>query len=121
MKRFVVPILVIALGVAWLLNVKNILPEVNWIWTIGLGVSGVVLLVIEKINKFNFLVGVFLIIASVFSILRQTGKINPNVEVPTLCIIFGILMLIVQILNLQNPSWMIDDKKLKKKTNDLQS
>lgn len=111
MKRFAVPILVIALGVAWLLNVQNILPGVNWIWTIGLGVSGVVILVIDKINKFNFLVGVFLMISSLFSILRQTGKINPNVEVPSLFIIFGILMLIVQMLNLQNPSWIIDHKK----------
>jgi len=111
MKRFAVPILVIALGVAWLLNVQNILPGVNWIWTIGLGVSGVVILVIEKINKFNFLVGVFLMISSVFSILRQTGKISPNVEVPTLFIILGILMLIVQMLNLKNPSWIIGDKK----------
>ncbi len=111
MKRFAVPILVIALGVAWLLNVQNILPGVNWIWTIGLGVSGAVILVIDKINKFNFLVGVFLMISSVFSIFRQTGKINPNVEVPTLFIILGVLMLIVQLLNLQNPSWIIDDKK----------
>ncbi len=111
MKRYAVPILVIALGVAWLLNVKNILPSVNWIWTVGLAVSGIVFLVIDKLNKFNFVVGLFLMISSVFSILRQTGIITPNVEVPSLFITLGILMLMVQILKIENPSWIIKDKK----------
>lgn len=109
--KYGVPILVIAFGVAWLLNVNNILPGVNWIWTAGLAVSGILLLVLDKLNKFNFVVGLFLIVAALFSILRQTGKITSAVEVPTLFILLGVLMLLAQVFKLQKPSWIMDDKK----------
>jgi uncharacterized membrane protein YhhN len=111
MKRFIIPVLVIALGVAWLLNVKDVLPGVNWVWTMGLAVTGLILLVIDKINKFNFVVGSFLLIATVFSILRQTGKMSQDIEVPSLFILLGVLMLLVQVLNLQSPGWAVDISK----------
>lgn len=43
-KRFVVPILVILLGVTWMLNVLEIIPGVDWMWTLGLAVAIPVLL-----------------------------------------------------------------------------
>ena len=111
MKKLVVPLLVITLGIAWILNVRDILPGVNWIWTIGLAISGIICLIIDKINKFNFVLGLFLIIASVFSILRQTDRIPEDIEVPSLFITLGILMLVAQLVKLPSPSWVIDKPK----------
>jgi hypothetical protein len=44
--------------------------------------------------------GPFLIIASVFYVMRQTGKINIDLEVPILVIVLGVLMLISQLSKL---------------------
>jgi hypothetical protein len=102
-KDLIPPVLVIALGVTWLLNVVDILPGVNWIWTVGLAAVGVITLMIGGINKLTVVVGPFLMIGSVCSLLRQLDKLQTDREVPILTIILGMLMLLVQILNLPLP------------------
>jgi len=47
--------------------------------------------------------GPFLIIASVFSVMRQSERININLEVPILVIVLGVLMLISQLSKLPLP------------------
>jgi hypothetical protein len=89
-----VSLLVIAIGIAWLLNTMHILPGVNWVWTIGLAAGGVFVLALGGLNKLSVVVGPFLIIASVFSLLRQRGAINVDHEVPSLVIALGALMLL---------------------------
>ncbi|MGA2061128.1 MAG: hypothetical protein ABSG67_11650 [Thermoguttaceae bacterium] len=102
-KELIAPILVIALGVTWLLNVIDIMPGVDWIWTVGLAAVGVITLLLGGINKLTVIVGLFLMISSVCSLLRQVGKLPIEREVPILTIILGILMLLVQILDLPMP------------------
>ncbi len=34
------PILIIAIGIGWLLTTHNLLPGVDWIWILNLGVLG---------------------------------------------------------------------------------
>ena len=102
-KELIAPILVIALGVTWLLNVLEIMPGVDWIWTIALAAVGVITLLLGGINKLTGVVGPFLMIASVCSLLRQTGQLPTDREVPILTIILGVLMLLVQLLNLPMP------------------
>ena len=96
-KGVVVSLLIIAVGVAWLLNTLHVIAGVDWIWTVSLAAAGVLTLAWGRLNKMNFLVGVFLLIASVFSVLRQTGKISVDVEVPVMVITFGLLFLIAQL------------------------
>jgi hypothetical protein len=72
----------------------HILPGVNWVWTIGLAAGGVFVLALGGLNKLSIVVGPFLIIASVFSLLRQRGAINVDHEVPSLVIALGALMLL---------------------------
>jgi hypothetical protein len=105
-KRFVVPILVILLGVTWLLNVLKILPGVDWIWTVGLAAVGILTLTVGGINKLTVVVGPFLMVASVCSILRQTGRLEIDREVPILTIVLGCLLLFVQFLNLPLPDML---------------
>jgi hypothetical protein len=103
LKSLIAPILIIALGVTWLLNVLQIMPGVDWIWTVGLAAVGVITLLLGGVNKLTVVVGPFLMIASICSLLRQVGKLPIDQEVPILTIILGILMLLVQVLNLPMP------------------
>lgn len=98
--------LVIALGVAWLLNVYHVLPGVNWVWTGGLGVAGVLVLAISGINQLSVLVGPFLIAGSLLSILRQTGRLQLDLEVPILVICFGVLLFLTYVLRLPLPAYL---------------
>ena len=102
-KELIVPLLIIALGVTWLLNVLEIMPGVDWIWTVGLAAVGVITLLLGGVNKLTVVVGPFLMIASVCSLLRQIGSLPIDREVPILTIILGVLMLLVQFLDLPMP------------------
>lgn len=102
-KRFIVPTLIILLGVAWLLNVREIIPGVDWIWTVGLAAVGILTLAVGGLNKLTVVIGPFFLTASLFSILRQTGQMSLDLEVPLLTITLGILLLLVQLLNLPMP------------------
>lgn len=102
-KRFVVPILVIMLGVTWLLNVLKVIPGVDWIWTVGLAAVGILALVVGGINTLTVVIGPFFMVASVCSILRQTGRLEIDREVPILTIVLGCLLLLVQVINVPVP------------------
>mgnify|MGYP000244703646 CR=1 FL=1 len=102
-KRFVVPILVVVLGVTWLLNVLEIIPGVDWIWTLGLATVGILAIVVGGVNKLSVVLGPFFLAASICSVLRQTGYLELDLEIPILTILLGVLMLLVQILDLPMP------------------
>ena len=90
----IVSFLVIALGAAWLLNAKGVLPGVNWVWTGGLGFVGLMVLVLGGVNKLTIVVGPWLLLASAMSVMRQTGRLSIDHEVPVLVITLGVLMLL---------------------------
>ena len=96
--------LIIALGVAWLLNAMRIAPNLDWIWIIGLGVSGILLLTVTRLDRFNFIAGVSLIVSSVLAALRQSGRLTINIEAPVLFITVGILLFLAQLLPLASSS-----------------
>jgi hypothetical protein len=102
-KGLVVPVLVIVLGVTWLLNILRVLPGVDWIWTVGLAAVGVLTLLVGGINKLTVVVGPFLMVGSVCSLLRQLDVLPIDREIPILTIALGILMLIAQVLSLPVP------------------
>jgi|GEM_PF-313528 len=114
MKRIAIPLLVLAVGVAWLLTVQGVFPAVFWPWTIGLALAGVFSFVYLGFNKVTFVVGFFFIVSSVFSILRQTGRMDFMVEMPLLVIILGLLLLLAQVLPIPRPSWLIEEEELRK-------
>ena len=108
-------VIVIALGTAWLLNSLDVIPGVDWIWAGGLGVAGILVLIARGINKFTFVIGSFLVISSFCSILRQTGKLRPNIEMPVLFIIFGGLILLSVLLPLPAPETFRDNERTDEK------
>ncbi len=99
-KGLVVPVLVIVLGVTWLLNILKVLPGVDWIWTVGLAAVGVLTLLVGGINKLTAVIGPFLMVASICSLLRQLDVLPIDREIPILTIVLGMLMLVAQMLSL---------------------
>jgi hypothetical protein len=106
------PILIIALGVGWLLTTHNIVPGVNWIWILGLAITGILILV-RSVDKVTIVVGPFLLVSTFFSMLRQTGQMSIDTEMPCLVIVFGILMLVARILPIPSPKWMVESSQPK--------
>src|SRR4051794_41642376 len=89
MKVFVVPILLITLGVGWLLTTIGVVPQVDWVWTLGVGLIGILSFVLGGFDKVTFVVGSFFLLASFLSILRQTGRLGVDIEIPVLVIVAG--------------------------------
>lgn len=93
-RQLVIPVLLMAFGIGWLLNGLELLPGVDWGWSIGLAACGVITLVAVGINRRSVVVSGFLVVASVLSIARQQYNMPIKVEVPLLVITLGVLMLI---------------------------
>jgi hypothetical protein len=110
-----VAVLVIALGVAWLLNTLNVIPGIDWIWTGGLGIAGILVLMMSGIDRVSVVVGPFLLVTSVLSVLRQTGRLRFDIEMPILAIGFGVLFLFAVVLPLPKPPFLDGNEQDKNK------
>jgi hypothetical protein len=106
LKSIGVPLVIITLGLGWLLTTQNVIPGVNWVWVLGLGVTGVLVLAAGGIDKVTVVVGPFLMTATVFSLLRQTGRMSVDTEVPLLIIALGMLMIPAKLLPIPTPAWL---------------
>ena len=83
--QLVIPVLIIAVGVGWLLTAQGYAPGVNWIWILGLGVVGILTFVLSKgFDKVSVVLGPFFLLASLLSVLRQTGRLSLDIEMPVL-------------------------------------
>lgn len=107
-KSLIVPILLIAVGAGWLLNVVDVLPGVDWAWSLGLGAVGIMAFVLSGFDKFTVVVGPLFLLASTLSVMRQSGRLPLDVEVPVLVIFLGMLLLVARTSGVPNPSWLID-------------
>jgi hypothetical protein len=108
-ESVVIAAMIIAFGTIWLLSELKWLPPFHWVWTLGLACAGILTLVIGGINKQTMVVGPYLIICAVFSVLRQTGQIALRVEIPVLVIAFGLWLFVVILLGHALPDLVSDD------------
>lgn len=107
-SRFIFfPCLLMALGTGWLLTVLNILPGVNWLWIILLAGAGLVPLFAWGLDAATFPISGFFLACTFASLMRQTGRLNADVETPILVIGVGFLMLLAYLLPLSRPTWLI--------------
>ena len=96
-----ISLLIMGLGIGWLLNTMKVFGgQIDWIWVSGLGLSGILLLSLAKLDRFNFVVGTSLIICSILALLRQTKVIEINIEAPILFISVGLLLLLAHLFRL---------------------
>jgi len=102
----VLPVLVIAVGTGWLLTARGIGPDIDWVWTLGLGAAGILTFVVSGgVDKFSVVFGPFLLAGSFLSLLRQRGSLAPDTEVPILVILLGILLFLARMSWVPAPQW----------------
>lgn len=99
-------VLLITIGSGWLLTTLGFAPGIDWIWTLGLAITGVLTIVLGGFNKVTVVVGPFFILASMLSVLRQSGQMSFDIEVPILVIAVGILVLIARLPAIPTPPWV---------------
>ena len=105
----IIPILIIGVGVGWLLTAQGVGQGINWVWTIGLGLIGIVVFVVSQgFDKVSIVLGPFFLLASLLSVLRQTGRLGVETELPLLVISIGILLLIAQLPGIPKPGWYVE-------------
>ncbi len=102
-------LLIMLFGVFWLLSELGVLPPFHWVWTLGLASTGVLTLWLGGINQRTLVIGPFLMVCAVFSVLRQKQMINLRVEIPSLVIAFGALSLMVIFLGYTQPDLLEED------------
>ena len=110
-KRFIVPVMILTLGIGHLLNIKGFIPQVDWLWTGSLGVAGLMLLVLGKRDKMTYTLGPWLIVAAASSIMRELDRIDISTEAPVLVIALGVFLLISEMLKLPNPEYLKNPDK----------
>jgi hypothetical protein len=96
MRNTIFPIVLIILGIAWLLDSFNWLPQVHWLWIFGLSGAGVVILWLDGVNKSSIVVGPLLILAGFLSFVRQYFEIGWRHTFPVMLIAAGVLMLVAR-------------------------
>ncbi len=96
MKDATTPILLIALGTVWLLDSLDWLPDVRWLWIIGLAGSGIAILLIDRITKSSVVAGPMLILAGMLSYGRQFHALGWRFIIPVMLIAYGVLMLVAR-------------------------
>ena len=113
-STLIVPILLISLGTGWLLTALGIAPTIDWVWTISLAAIGLAVLVINGVDKVSLVLGPIFVVASALSLLRQTGRMRSDLEVPILVILLGVLLVIARLPAIRVPRWIAEDAGEKK-------
>lgn len=108
-STLILPILLITVGVGWLLTTLGVAPGIDWIWTLGLAIVGLLAFVLGGLDKVTVVVGPLFIITSCLSVLRQTERLPFNVEVPVLVILSGVLLLIARLPAIPLPKWAAEE------------
>jgi hypothetical protein len=91
-----VPILMIAVGAGRLLTVHGFWPGVDWVWTLGLAMVGVLAFLVGGLTKLSVVVGPFCLVAAALSVARQSQLLGLETEAALLLILFGLLLLVAQ-------------------------
>jgi hypothetical protein len=105
----IIPILIIVVGVGWLLTAQGFGADINWVWTLGLGIIGILTFVLSKgLDKVSVVIGPFFLLASLLSVLRQSHQLSLDIEVPVLVIGIGVLSLIAHLPAIPKPGWLVE-------------
>lgn len=104
-RTLIVPLVLIAVGLGWLLTELEVLPGIDWVWTLGLAVVGVLAFLVSGVDKLSIVLGPFFLVAAGLSLLRQRNLITLEVELPILVILAGVLLLIARMPAIAIPRW----------------
>lgn len=96
MKDAALPVVLILLGLTWLLNSLDWLPDVHWLWIIGLAGAGIAIMALDGITKSSIVAGPLLILAGILSFLRQYYGLGWRFIFPVMLIAAGLFMLVAR-------------------------
>jgi chromate transport protein ChrA len=96
MRDATLPIVLIVLGAVWLLNSLDWLPEVHWIWIVGLAGAGIAIMALDGITKSSVVAGPLLMLAGIMSFCRQYYGLGWRIIIPVMLIAAGMLMLVAR-------------------------
>ncbi len=110
-RTLILPCLLIALGAGWLLTELRVGPDISWVWTLGLAAVGLLAFVVGGFDKVSVVVGPFFLVASGLSYLRQTGRLDIELELPILMIVAGASVLAARSPAIPSPNWILQEPK----------
>lgn len=96
MRDAVFPVVLIVLGAAWLLNSLDMLPDVHWMWIIGLVGAGLGIFLVDGITKSSVVAGPLFILAGILSYCREYYGLGWRIIIPVMLIGAGVFMLIAR-------------------------
>jgi hypothetical protein len=103
----ILALLIITVGVGWLLTVRGVAPGINWVWTLGLGMIGILTFIVSGgLDKVSVVIGPMFLMSSGLSILRQQNQLSIDTEVPILVIAVGVLLLVAQARAIPPARWL---------------
>jgi hypothetical protein len=108
---FIISIVTIALGAGWLLNLFPNINNIHWVWPMGMGLAGLLILALCGVNKLTIVTGPLLIVAAIFTVMRQVGRFEMSQEMPSLVIAMGLLMLVSVLAPIPAPGWAKAERK----------
>lgn len=85
----------------------GIVPDIDWLWTLALATIGLLFFAVGGFDKFTLVGGAWFLAASGLSVLRQTGRLPLNTEIPILVITAGVLLLVARFPAVPTPEWVI--------------
>jgi hypothetical protein len=98
--------LLVAVGGGWLLSSLGFIPSVDWAWSLGLAMVGVLAIVLSGFDKVSFVIAAFFGLASVLSVLRQMGVVKVEIEIPVLVLASGVLLIVARSEAIPLPRWI---------------
>jgi len=90
------PIVLLIIGVLILMGQFGIMPRLPTLWTGGLAGCGILTFVFNGFNKSTLVIGSFLLVAAVMSVLRTNKILEIENEIPIIFIVLGVLMLVAR-------------------------
>ena len=110
-QSLLLPVLLLAVGIGWLLTSLGVMPGIDWLWTSILAAIGVLSFVLSGFDKVTVVIGPFFVATSLLSILRQSGRLSLNIELPVLVILLGILFMVARMPLIPVPKWVTEEPK----------
>ena len=96
MKNASLPIVLIVIGSVWLLKSLDWMPDVYWLWIIGLAGAGAAILALDGFTKSSVVAGPLLMLAGLLAYFHQFHGLGWRYMVPTMMLTAGVLMLVAR-------------------------
>ena len=96
MRDASLPVTLIVVGLGWLLWEFRLFPDIDWIISLGFIAGGIVVLVLDGINKNSVVVGPFLVAVGIVWFIHDRYGASWRLIVPTMLVVLGALMLLAR-------------------------